>query len=42
MNLNKKKIISEFPWINEKNKFFIISADYDGLICASFLNHFLN
>ena len=42
MKLDRKKIISEFSWLKEKNKFFIISADYDGLICASFLNHFLN
>tara|TARA_B100000700_G_C14909562_1_gene791506 strand:- start:108 stop:1055 length:948 start_codon:yes stop_codon:yes gene_type:complete len=42
MELLRKNIISDFPWLKEKNKYFIISADYDGLICASFLNHYLN
>ena len=42
MELLRKKVISDYPWIKEKNKFFMISADYDGIICASFLNHFLN
>jgi len=42
MELLRKKIISDYPWLKEKNKHFMISADYDGIICASFLNHFLN
>ena len=42
MILNRKDIIKKYPWINEKNKKFIISADYNGLICASFLSHILN
>ena len=41
MEFNSKKIISVFPWLTEKNLPFIISADYDGLICASFLHHYL-
>jgi len=40
MIFTRKKIINKYPWINEKNHKFIISADYDGLICASLLNHF--
>ena len=42
MIFNRKDIIKQFPWLNEKNHQFIISADYNGLICASFLSHFLN
>ena len=38
----RKNIFNNFKWLNEKNKSFIISADYDGLICASFLSHHLN
>ena len=29
-------------WLKNKNAKFIISADYDGLICASFLSHVLD
>lgn len=42
MKLNRKDIIKSYPWLNEKKQKFIISADYNGMICASFLNHFLN
>ena len=42
MELLRKNIILDYPWLKEKNKYFMISADYDGIICASFLNHFLN
>tara|TARA_B100001029_G_C15062001_1_gene459334 strand:+ start:2863 stop:3792 length:930 start_codon:yes stop_codon:yes gene_type:complete len=42
MNFNQKDIFHKFAWLNEKNHHFIISADYDGLICAAFLNHYLN
>ena len=42
MEISRKDIITQFPWINEKNLHFIISSDYDGLICASFLHHHLN
>jgi len=38
----RKNIFNNFKWLNEKNKSFIISADYDGLICASFLSHHLS
>ena len=42
MILDRKNIFKNFPWIKQKNKKFIISADYNGLICASFLSHILN
>ena len=42
MEILRKNIVSDYPRLKEKNKHFIISADYDGLICASFLNHYLN
>ena len=42
MNFNQKDIFHKFSWLNEKNHKFIISADYDGLICAAFLHHYLN
>ena len=41
MNINRNTIFKNFSWLKNKNKFFIISADYDGLICASFLHHYL-
>ena len=42
MILNRKDIFKSYPWLKEKNQKFIISADYNGMICASFLNHFLD
>ncbi len=42
MNINRNIIFEKFSWLKEKNKYFVISADYDGLICASFLSHHLN
>jgi len=42
MILNRKDIFKKYSWIKEKNKKFIISADYNGVICASFLSHHLN
>ncbi len=41
MKFNRKKILSMYPWLKQKKLPFIISADYDGLICASFLHHHL-
>ena len=41
MEIKRKEIIKRFPWLMEKKCQFIVSASYDGLICASFLNHFL-
>lgn len=40
MIFTRTNIINKYPWIDEQNHQFIISADYDGLICASLLNHF--
>ena len=42
MVFQRNKLFSRFPWLKEKNLPMIISADYDGLICASFLHHHLN
>ena len=42
MILNRKDIFKQYPWLNEEKHKFIISADYNGLICASFLSHILN
>ena len=40
MIFTRENIINKYPWIDEHNHQFIISADYDGLICAALLNHF--
>jgi len=42
MQIQRKNILKRYKWLNEKKRSFIISADYDGAICASFLNHYLN
>ncbi|NOZ09171.1 MAG: hypothetical protein GXO91_09930 [FCB group bacterium] len=42
MEFSRKKIISKYPWLVERDQPFIISADYDGLICASLLHQQLN
>ena len=42
MVFQRNKMFSQFPWLKEKNLSMIISADYDGLICASLLHHHLN
>ncbi len=42
MVFKRNEMFSKFPWLREKNLSMIISADYDGLICASFLHHHLN
>ena len=42
MILKRNDIIKKYPWINKKKQKFIISADYDGLICAALLNHYKN
>ena len=41
MILNRKNIFKQFNWLKNKKIKFIISADYDGLVCASFLSHHL-
>ena len=42
MELKKEDILKQYKWLKNKNAKFIISADYDGLICASFLSHVLD
>ena len=42
MDIKRTTIIKKFPWLKEKKRQYIISASYEGLICASFLNHFLD
>ena len=42
MIFKRNQLIKQFPWLQEKNLPMIISADYDGLICAAFLHHYLN
>jgi len=42
MVFQRNELFSRFPWLQERNLPMIISADYDGLICASFLHHHLN
>ena len=42
MVINRKELLSRFPWLQEKNLSMVVSADYDGLICAAFLHHYLN
>ena len=37
----RKNIFKKFNWLNNQQRPFIISADYDGLICSAFLSHFL-
>ena len=39
MQIQRKNILKRYKWLNEKKRSFIISADYDGAICASFLRH---
>ena len=40
MIFNRKEIFTHYPWLKLKKQKFIISADYNGLICASFLRHY--
>ena len=42
MIINRENIFKKFKWLKNKNNKFIISSDYDGLICASFLSHYLD
>ena len=42
MVFNRNKLFNSFPWLKEKKLSMIVSADYDGLISASFLHHHLN
>ena len=42
MIFQRNELISNFPWLKERNLSMIVSADYDGLICASFLHPHLS
>jgi len=39
--LIRENIFKNFKWLKSKGLPFIISADYDGLICSAFLSHYL-
>jgi len=40
--ISRGTIFNKFNWLKDKNRYFIISSNYDGLICAAFLSHYLN
>ncbi|MFQ6610425.1 MAG: hypothetical protein ACE5D7_06445 [Fidelibacterota bacterium] len=40
--LIQNDVIRNFPWVVHRDRKFITSADYDGLICAVYLHHTLN
>ena len=42
MQIKRSEIIKKFSWLKDKKNKFIVSASYDGMICASFLSHFLD
>ena len=42
MKIKRENILKNYKWLKEKKRPFIISADYDGLICSSFLSHYLD
>ncbi len=42
MIFQRYKLHSKFKWLSQEKLPMIVSADYDGLICASFLNHYFN
>ena len=39
--ISRKNILNKFKWLNDSHRYFIISANYDGLACAAFLSHYL-
>ena len=42
MKLYRDNIFKKYKWLREKKRPFIISSNYDGIICASFLSHYLD
>ena len=42
MKIKRENIFKKYECLKEKQRPFIISADYDGIICSSFLSHYLN
>ena len=39
--ISRNDIFKKFKWLKDKHRYFIISANYDGLICAAFLSNYL-
>ena len=42
MIFDTSKIFKDYPWLLSKRLPMIVSANYDGLVCASLLHHHLN
>ena len=42
MIFDTQTIFNKYPWLLKKQLPMIVSSNYDGLICASFLHHYLN
>ena len=42
MIFDTKQIFINYPWLKQRNMPMIISSNYDGMICASLLSHFLD
>tara|TARA_Y100000741_G_scaffold45262_1_gene31337 strand:- start:261 stop:1190 length:930 start_codon:yes stop_codon:yes gene_type:complete len=42
MQIKRSDIIKKFSWLKNKKCKYVVSASYDGMICASFLNHYLD
>ncbi len=42
MIFDTEQIFKDYPWLLKKKLPMIISSNYDGLICASFLRHYLD
>ena len=42
MIFDTQTIFKKYPWLRDKKLPMIVSSNYDGLICASFLHHHLN
>ena len=42
MIFDTKQIFKDYPWLKQKKLPMIVSANYDGLMCASFLHHHLD
>ena len=42
MKIKRENIFKKYKWLKDKQRPFIISADYDGIICSAFLAHHLD
>ena len=42
MTFDRNEILLKYPWLKDRDRSFIVSASYDGLICASFLAHYFH